>query len=102
MALLELDTTCAFTFQDCDKIELICQTVSIFGALPLPDTYLLFLKACEYFPILNQYDNCWPVMDILRMKLKYTSMRTRVSKKMIIGSTISSRFKHRSYPRSSR
>ncbi|KIJ65078.1 hypothetical protein HYDPIDRAFT_167379 [Hydnomerulius pinastri MD-312] len=34
-------------------------------------------KAADKFPDLDNYSNCWPVNDIIMMRLKYTSSRTR-------------------------
>jgi hypothetical protein len=33
----------------------------------------------ETFPVLRDYTDCWPVRDLIKMHLKYTSSRQRCS-----------------------
>lgn len=34
-------------------------------------------QALEAFPVLDDYEHCWPVTDLIKMHLKYTSVRAR-------------------------
>ena len=34
-------------------------------------------QASDEFPELANYVGCWPVMDLVKMRLKYTSVRSR-------------------------
>lgn len=34
-------------------------------------------QALEKFPELERYSDCWPVMDLVKMRLKYTSVCAR-------------------------
>ncbi|KAF8592421.1 hypothetical protein K439DRAFT_1610228 [Ramaria rubella] len=38
---------------------------------------IVHMAALEDFPELVNYHGCWPVIDLLKMRLKYTSVRSR-------------------------
>ncbi len=39
-------------------------------------------QAYKAFPDLEDYSACWPVHDLIQMRLKYTSGRARLSQRM--------------------
>lgn len=45
--------------------------------------YILFDKAVDKFPELKNHQNCWPVTDIIMMRLKYTSSRAQRQEMMM-------------------
>ncbi|KAI5992125.1 hypothetical protein EDD15DRAFT_2197148 [Pisolithus albus] len=44
------------------------------------------LKAIAEFPDLSTFENCWPVLDLIQMRLKYLSSRARQEKRIADGS----------------
>jgi hypothetical protein len=36
------------------------------------------LQASAKYPALHAYANCWPIVDLIRLELKYTSGRARL------------------------
>lgn len=78
-----LDTTNNFTSQDASGIRLVQYHVChIFLVTRL---YLTELQAAEKFPELHDYANKWPVTDMVRLELKYTSGRARFVDKHATG-----------------
>ncbi|KIM34858.1 hypothetical protein M413DRAFT_32960 [Hebeloma cylindrosporum] len=58
----DLDTTVSYSKQNIDKVDNICKA------------------AYECFPLLTKYAKSWPVRDILKLHLKYTSEAHRSRK----------------------
>lgn len=36
------------------------------------------MKISQKFPLVRNYEGCWPVTDLIRLELKYTSGRARL------------------------
>lgn len=70
-----LDTTKCASAQNIALLKLVCDKVSMIICIqPYAE---LFPQAQGTFPDLENYSNCWPVSDIVMMRLKYTSSRAR-------------------------
>lgn len=69
-----LDTTQSYSKQSLAEINKICGLVRTFV---FPINYfkfiIFFYQTTKRFPIVDKYENHWPVRDILKLHLKYTS-----------------------------
>ena len=59
LAKKKLDMEKSYRYQSSDNIQTICKMAS------------------DAYPILKDYNNFWPVLDILKLHLKYTSQSNR-------------------------
>jgi hypothetical protein len=71
-----LDTSKAYTFQKKELIGLVCAEVSMLLILARYSIYFGSQAQVE-FTELGSYRACWPVIDILKPRLKCTSERAR-------------------------
>ena len=68
----KLDTTQSYVKQKSATVTEICVLASL-------ELYIyslsnsLFFKAKKHYAIINKYENYWPIRDILKLHLKYTS-----------------------------
>ena len=73
---MHLDLASAYSSQSLANIQKIqdqvCDQFTCFFTV-----YLLPRQTQVKFPELEQYAQCWPVTDLIRMRLKYTSGRER-------------------------
>ncbi|PPR03095.1 hypothetical protein CVT26_004614 [Gymnopilus dilepis] len=72
LAKQALDLTKSYSKQDADKVAEIC--VSVGAQCLLPTCFNAFvLQTARLYPVIEKYENHWPVRDMLKLHLKYTS-----------------------------
>ncbi|KAG8218107.1 hypothetical protein J3R82DRAFT_3628 [Butyriboletus roseoflavus] len=71
-----LDTTKCRSAQSDETIRLVIQE---------SDGLIAEQQASEAFPGLEDYFSCWPVLDLILLRLRYTSGRARLSQRMRAG-----------------
>lgn len=57
-------------------------------------TNLTLYQAVEAFPRLNEYDGCWPVGDMILLRLKNTSAKHRRAQREQAGLEAAEQVKH--------
>ena len=73
MAKDKLDITKSFHGQDMKTIKQICNAVSLLPCLSLTLRLNLITKVSKEYSILKDYEQDWPMHNILKLHLKYTS-----------------------------
>lgn len=77
LAKERLDPTKSFRSQDKKKLMRIYEIVSTVHFQWLKIRLLVLLKASKEFSFLRDYENHWPIRDMLISRLKYTSESAR-------------------------
>ena len=77
-----LDPAKNFTAQQASTIRVVQQLVIIpFTCVPYLNTYRL--QVADKFPELHEYADLWPVTDMVRLHLKYSSGRAHALDKVV-------------------
>lgn len=74
----QLEPSKSYSSQPLASVRAIQTLVGIFNCHMLFDHSNAGLKASDKFPALQGYANCWPIGDLIRLELKYTSGRARL------------------------
>jgi len=74
----DLDQSKSFSGQRLASVRAIQSLVFSFITICYSITETQGLKATDKFPALQGYANCWPIVDLIRLELKYTSGRARL------------------------
>lgn len=72
-----LDVSMTYTKQKEKDLQRVCDEVSDSYYGGSESMFSNGSQALEKFPELERYSDCWPVMDLVKMRLKYTSVRAR-------------------------
>ena len=76
MVEAHLDVASAYSAQSLASLKKIQDRVR-YRILQIPIIFSTSLQTQMKFPQLENYVQCWPVTDLIRMRLKYTSARER-------------------------
>ena len=76
-----LETSKSYQKQNSDDINDVCIIVSSLVLESLTFLNVALIKVTKTYPIVNKYQNHWPVRDMLKLYLKYTSELSRKGKK---------------------
>ena len=74
MVEAHLNPSRSFTAQDAAAISSVMTLVSTNSSCRVEiTTHTVYRQVTKKFPVLGDYEDCWPVADAIRMRLKYTS-----------------------------
>ena len=72
-----LDTSSSYRLQNPAEIDNICVLVSTVLSQMIKSHCCMSIKVTRQFPIVSKYQGYWPVHDMLKLHLKYTSESSR-------------------------